>query len=103
MTQNTSSVDKVLATNPLLKPVIANCTVSSEITIGEGGLLESVFKASCTAPQTMAVLDAIKNTPAGDMAKKSMQSLGIEEGRCGVDASVSTNGGISVKAVCPAP
>lgn len=94
---------KRLSTDPVLKSVVKNCSLTGEIILGSGGKLESIFSVSCSPEQTAKVLDGMEKTPMAQEFGNSLASLGIEKGRCGVKATGSTNGELSIRAICPAP
>lgn len=95
--------DKLIQSNPLIKPVIKNCSVGAAIQMGEGGVLETAFTVSCSPEATTKVLSELEDTKIKNSVTEAMNKLGVEEGRCGVEASVSSSGGIKAKVFCPAP
>jgi len=97
------TIVKVLKNNPIIGAVAKNCSVKAGIKIGEGGALETEFTASCSPTQTAQVLSELEGTEIGNSAKRVLDQLGVESGRCGVEASVSSSGGMQAKASCPAP
>ena len=94
------------ASKGLAKAVTRHCGVSASMELNASGQTTMGFHAHCNPGQLSRVMADVGGTEAEFKARKVLDQLGIEPGRCGASVSVTSSQNspptLKAEAYCPA-